>query len=283
MSEDDTGDVRYLPINLVPVDDIGMESEIEEIEPKSVVVEEKSDDEEKVNRYRRIFLNQQRAQEGRFHKKVKGYIKKQRDKVIPLLINGGKKSIETAEILEQIASIWDDEYARAMTVFTPLIGDSMEVGGRLALSNLGIEREYETARDVVKLRTNRLATNMNETTWKSLRKTIYTGVSEGETINQITDRVKEVYNVRTTSARRIARTEVTGAVNEATFDEYQKVGVQMKQWVGGERETHVENASVGPIPMGAVFPNGQQYPGDPAGGASEVINCRCTLAPIVGE
>lgn len=42
------------------------------------------------------------------------------------------------------------------------------------------------------------------------------------------------------------------------------------------RDTHAAQDRVS-VPFGQAFPNGQRYPHDPAGGASESIGCRCWL------
>lgn len=83
-------------------------------------------------------------------------------------------------------------------------------------------------------------------------------------------------------ALRIARTEVMTASNAGSLEGAKTLGVPMdKIWIATlderTRDTHaaMNNATVD---INEKFSNGMDQPGDPAGGAGEVINCRCTIA-----
>jgi len=93
----------------------------------------------------------------------------------------------------------------------------------------------------------------------------------------------------TYQARRVVRTESTNAANYATFVSAQDIfpGQDMqKMWMAGR------DARVRPAHQAAhrqvvdynkpFIVGGEQlkWPGDPAGSASNVINCRCSFAPI---
>lgn len=83
-------------------------------------------------------------------------------------------------------------------------------------------------------------------------------------------------------SERIARTESTGAYNAGAEDAYRREGAGVHVWIATAddrtREEHLdahgqcvtldEPFSVGGVPL--------QFPGDPAGPAELVINCRCT-------
>ncbi len=109
---------------------------------------------------------------------------------------------------------------------------------------------------------------------------IATGMSYRDVAKQLENYTRIGYN----KSIRIARTEghriqTTAAMDamEAAKDRGADV---LKQWDatldGATRESHV--AVDGEIrEVDKPFSNGLMYPGDPAGGAAEVINCRCAL------
>jgi len=89
-------------------------------------------------------------------------------------------------------------------------------------------------------------------------------------------------------ATTIARTEVIGASNEASYESAKSTGLEIqKAWITGGvniRTSHLEAEGQGWIPMNEAFQVGNHlmmYPGAPSeGGADnpeEVINCKCTL------
>jgi hypothetical protein len=89
-------------------------------------------------------------------------------------------------------------------------------------------------------------------------------------------------------AERLVRTESTLAANFASGVSAQTIfaGEQlMKEWIASfddrTRDTHAEAGAGEPIKENEAFMVGgnmMMYPGDPAGGAAEVINCRCSIA-----
>ena len=94
-------------------------------------------------------------------------------------------------------------------------------------------------------------------------------------------------------ALRIARTEVMTASNVGTYEgakELEKTeGVTLEKfWIAAHddrtRDTHIDAEQQSPIALDDKFLVGDYEmacPGDPAGGAEEVINCRCTMATEV--
>lgn len=87
-------------------------------------------------------------------------------------------------------------------------------------------------------------------------------------------------------AQRIARTEITSASNSARFAEMRAGGIDQGMWVAASDDaTRESHASIdGQIrPIGEQFLENLRFPGDPAAAASEVVNCRCALAPYIPE
>ena len=94
-------------------------------------------------------------------------------------------------------------------------------------------------------------------------------------------------------AERLVRTEATSAANFATLKSANTIfpaADMMKEWIASfddrTRSTHAEAGASEPIPQNEPFMVGgalMMYPGDPSGPASEVINCRCSIAPFPKE
>jgi len=109
-------------------------------------------------------------------------------------------------------------------------------------------------------------------------RSIATGVSFAQTAKQLAGYTRIGYN----NAIRIARTEghriQCSAADDAAHLAKDRGADVVKQWDstldGKTRESHV--AVDGQIrELDEKFSNGLMFPGDPAGGAAEVINCRC--------
>ena len=109
-------------------------------------------------------------------------------------------------------------------------------------------------------------------------RSIATGTGFQQTAKQLANQTKIGYN----NAVRIARTEGHRIQCSATHDAAQQAKNRgadiVKMWDatldGKTRESHV--AVDGQIrEVDKPFSNGLMFPGDPAGGAAEVVNCRC--------
>lgn len=129
---------------------------------------------------------------------------------------------------------------------------------------------------------------------KDLTRELVTGISIGESMPQIAKRIKKVTDKNYSDSIRIARTETQRVENSARNDVYttgeEKYGIkQEREWManldGRVRHTHTiadgQRKRTG-IPF-LIGGHKMMYPGDPAGGASETVNCRCTTIPhIIG-
>ena len=124
------------------------------------------------------------------------------------------------------------------------------------------------------------------------------GIREQASVPDITAAVNLVLTASGTDrwpnrARTVARTETLGAVNAGAFraaelDAEQRGDVApMKQWLSTEdnrtRPTHVAADKQRTFLREPFIVGGARllFPGDPTGPANEVINCRCTMLPVV--
>jgi HK97 family phage portal protein len=126
---------------------------------------------------------------------------------------------------------------------------------------------------------------------EAVQDAVSAGFDEGETIDQITDRINDVYDfAASTRAERIARTETASAANAGNQEAMKQTGVEKKEWLSSRdektRETHKEmDGQVVGISEDFVSPSGArlQFPGDPDAPAEERINCRCVPVPVVAD
>jgi len=90
---------------------------------------------------------------------------------------------------------------------------------------------------------------------------------------------------------RITNTVVVGAFEAGQLESWKAAGIPSKIWISTAddrvREDHdsrVHTRLSEPIDINLPFEVGNsllQHPGDPAGPANQVINCRCTMAPFI--
>lgn len=282
MPEDrEDGDTRYVPINLAPVDaDIYAESESvedavpDEPKPKKALVIDKQ------ATIRRSFLRLQSAQERAFRGKVRNFFDNQKDQVIKTL-SGDKAAIDISKIINDLQRVFEKEDSRLAKAITPYYKQAAEAGASFAYSLLNIEKEPIINESVLLNRTKKISV-INNTVFNQIKIELSEGVDSGETINQITDRIKGLYTeIYKNQSLTIARTETSSMMNESMLTTYKSEGVSKKKWLSARdnktREEHLANDSAGAIPMDQPFPNGEMYP------SHKSINCRCSLSPVVRE
>ncbi|BCL83182.1 Phage_portal and Phage_Mu_F domain-containing protei [Ktedonobacteria bacterium brp13] len=126
---------------------------------------------------------------------------------------------------------------------------------------------------------------ITDVTRTQIKKELANGVEGGESIPEIAKRIDQLYLQQIIPNRStvIARTEVIGASNWASHVAAEGSGLTLhKVWLATEdsrtRPAH-SDADGQEVPMNEPFTVGDeelQYPGDPAGSAENIIQCRCT-------
>ncbi len=110
------------------------------------------------------------------------------------------------------------------------------------------------------------------------------GIAVGMSWQMMAKQLSGTTNIGFNNAVRITRTEGHRIQNQSTMDACYKAKEKgadvVKQWDStldsSTRESHV--AVDGEIrELDEKFSNGLMFPGDPSGGAAEVVNCRCAL------
>lgn len=124
------------------------------------------------------------------------------------------------------------------------------------------------------------------------------GITEGRSLDRVREDVQKILTstgtpVWKSRAMTVARTETIGATNAGVFraaeiDAQQRGDVApFKQWIATDdtrtRPTHDKADKQRTLLREPFVVGGARllFPGDPTGPAAEVINCRCTLLPVV--
>lgn len=119
---------------------------------------------------------------------------------------------------------------------------------------------------------------------KKITAQVSRGISTGMSFEQVAKQLSDYTNIGFNNAVRIARTEghriQVQSGMDACYKAKEKGADVLKQWDstldGATRPSHKKVD--GEIKeLDEPFSNGLMYPGDSAGGASEVVNCRCAL------
>ena len=142
-------------------------------------------------------------------------------------------------------------------------------------------KEIDQAKDI--------AWNMKKINAETLQ-----GILQGESMDKISKRLRNVQEMNKTQAIRSARTIVTGAENKGRQDSYKRAEadgiILQKEWIssdqpGRTRDWHMPGAFKSLIvdidepfvnEMGKIM-----YPGDPHAQPSNTWNCRCSMVAVV--
>jgi len=127
---------------------------------------------------------------------------------------------------------------------------------------------------------------------RNISDTITRGIIQGKSYPQMANDIKDWYDKEAWKADRIIRTEAHRVREQGTqnaFEQAKAEGVQMKKRWGAAlddrtRDEHgaADGQEVGVDEKFMVGGEELEYPGDPSGSAENVINCRCSMEPVVG-
>lgn len=135
--------------------------------------------------------------------------------------------------------------------------------------------------------TNRLTGPVSDSIWNDLRLKVTKAIQTGQSTEKLAEEIRTMGEFSRYRAETIARTEANGAYNAGNFQSAQtlgSVGPVEKYWISTAddrtRPSHREadgqtRAFADPFLIGG---SEMLYPHDPAGPASEIVNCRCVIA-----
>lgn len=237
---------------------------------------------------------------------IKGSVKKktqnlssffvgQRGRVIAALgqVSSQLSVVSSQKSSEDIFNL-DSENAKLLARLKPLLLADLDFGGAQLFAEIGASSFAVPPAEALAFlakRKNEIE-GVNRFTFAALKQTLGDGLAAGETINELTERVKSVFkDASDRRAESIALTETNIAVNNGRFEAMKQAKVEKKAWLAanlaGSRATHQQAGRdyADGIPLASAFRVGGEdlmFPGDPVASPGNVINCRCTSIAVKG-
>lgn len=225
-------------------------------------------------------------QERKFSKVVLGSFKKQGKAVIARLQSDGVKAVKAGTM------DWVDDLLKATSEYAEATRSVYYAFGMQAAEDFQARWDMANKLDAkvfqswIDKRAVTTSKYLDDTTGADVRQILATASAEGQGIPDMVAAVQGYFDNITYRAERVARTEVIGTNNYATLEEYTENGGQYKQWLSTQddktRDDHAE-ADGQTVAINEPFTVGGEsldYPGDTAGSAENVCNCRCTWLPV---
>lgn len=241
----------------------------------------------------KMFLVKQIPLEKTFYSKVKRFLFEQRSRVLEKLHSSMAKDLSDEIFNEK------NEVKAMQKLVRPLYELSLKDGAEMAAEQVGNASFVFNPLDkdflgYMEMRLTKIPEGMVQTIKDQLREGITEGITLGETVNELAERVKGIYNVASSRALTIARTESASSVNAGRFIQLEKEGVKQHEWVTAldeaVRDSHKAlEGSIAEIGEEFEFSgkggfsgsSGLKYPGDMDAEPGEVINCRCTTVAVI--
>ena len=313
--EDETGDKRYLPFNL---QEIGAESELpgenEQTEPapddegkdiiggarkflstlNSPTINQRKPAIDVVQLWKKHIASR-RAAVAMFQSKTNKVLLKFRQKALNKLneVHLEKSAGRLGEIKGLVDIIFSHlAFSDALGhELTPPMKSTLQSAADELLAEVSHDDPWEyppkAVTEYITGRTQRIK-GVGGVVRDQLNTSLEEGIVNGETHQQLADRVKVVFNNLTAGeAKRVAMTEVNVAYNTARHEAMDSAGIEYKAWLSSHgphvRPAHAEAEEVylnEPIPLDQPFEVGGDqlmFPGDDSLGADlgNIINCQC--------
>ena len=240
-----------------------------------------------------------RAQEGHFGEAIKRAFERQRARTI----KSAKEVFERGEVLTA-AKIFDFNGAKQdlEKISKPYISKGVESGYRRAeiqLSRAGksLKTKYNWDDQFVVARVMKMAESVTKTTAARIDKICADVRPQKELVetvsvsfDELLKAINEEFDSFDSRALSISETELVGSMNWGTLDGYRDGDAEGKEWLSQQDEKvrdgeYNHNLDGTVIALNQKFetgtPGGLEYPGDSNGDAGDVINCRCTMLPVL--
>ncbi len=314
VDENQDADVGYLPFNLMPVDMIGMDrvDDGEEVADEDIETDEgggngEMDEEEQQRGFDgglrerrralvwRNLIVRTRDLESRFDSVIRGHFNAIETEVMANLsgVKGWLVSVaKQDESAGVVLLMFDLEKAKRnlQRATNPLHREAMKRGGESLLFDLAAASDFNLNDPIAVSKLAELTgriVRIDDTVEHALRVSLVEGVNAGESTQQLAARVRDVMDASKARSFTIARTETGFAFNTGRVVAMQQEGIERHEWLSARdprvRDDHrAEDGVV--VRIGQPFPRtGLQYPLDPSGPPSQIINCRCAAVPVLEE
>ena len=176
-----------------------------------------------------------------------------------------------------------------MAAVRPVMGETLQTAANQVMGEIGVVNPWEfppaKALEYITGRTESVQ-GCGETVRGQLNTTLEAGYVAGEGIDELSDRVRGVFNnLQKYESKRIAMTETAMSFNFSRHETMAAAGVRYKSWLSSHgptvRPAHAEAEAryqEDPIPIDEPFEVGGEYlmhPGSAEGSPENVINCQC--------
>lgn len=193
----------------------------------------------------------------------------------PILIEASKRAQKNYKPGGKYHQRWLERYKA-------LIADTVVSGGGDLAAELGVSFALTNPRAIpaIEARATSLATKVSDYSAEVITRVLAEAQRQGMSTRDAAKLLQEALSgLESSRAERIARTETIGALNTGEHLAAEDSGIiTTKEWLcmfNNSRESHMELSGT-QVPLTDRFDNGLLFPGDEAGDADEVINCRCT-------
>lgn len=200
--------------------------------------------------------------------------------------------------LDDINGITDYWRDNALTMLVPYAGDTYTKAAQAQAAALAdvtgaapvILDESEAAVRYVAGARNRLV-GIGDELWAHAREGLTEGLAAGETVPQLSKRVRDAAGVTAPRGTVIARTEIVGASNAGSIASMRAADISdmTKTWLAtGDSRTRpshrdADGQTVGINDTFVVGGESADRPLDPLLSAAEAVNCRCTMTYDIPE
>lgn len=243
---------------------------------------------------RKMYVKKLPLQANAFIKVMRKFFTAQEKEVMENLKNAGEPkglNLEFKSWIDKVLFRRKANVEELVKFTTPLYEDNIQEGSQDIAILLGVDLVdivgNSHAVEFLKTKPMKFAEEVNDTTLETLRNQLSEGVNAGESLGELGNRIADVFNeARSVRTETIARTEAGSAMNFGRNEQMTEQGVEEKQWLAifsNTREAHAE-AHGQVVDIGSNFVVGGQelaYPQDPSGSPDNVINCQCSVAPVV--
>jgi len=290
----DGGDKLYVSFNQVPIDESNTGNDNGSKSVKRVIRLAASKDAAEETFFSR--LNKIDGRAYRSSKKAyNGILAAQEAAIIEKLSAYADKGVTRA--YEELMPVESEETNKAVELLLPILLLALAQGGEAALAFLGVDEALNVSPATQRLLEDRLRRALKENTNATiakLQKTISEGIAANETIEQLTARIKAVYE-KAMGYRSDTLTDDQShkAVNKGLQEAYAQAGIKRKEWRAlGSNPCKFCKAMNGEIiemqsnyvPKGGkiVADDGEEYINDydDIENANAHPNCHCWLFPV---
>lgn len=194
----------------------------------------------------------------------------------------------------------NEENKQLLELVKPTIPQLIAASGEDALAILGLTIDFDMTNPEVGTVISNLEnkiTTINDTAYRRLKTLLRAAYNDGRGQQKLAKDIRDLYTgMKSKQAKVIARTEMGKIYNAAQVIAWNQSGVVThKKWIATRdsrtRDLHAKQYGTGGYDneirkINESFTGGGEmlrYPGDPSGSAANVIQCRCTCAPIAND